>query len=47
MRTQESWFLSIDSAVLDRRPELKPLLGYENYLSLGMIDGMPRTGPRY
>ena len=47
MRTQESWFLSIDPAVLERRPELRPLLGYELYLSLGMIDGMPRTGPRF
>jgi ectoine hydroxylase-related dioxygenase (phytanoyl-CoA dioxygenase family) len=47
MRTQESWFLSIDPAVLERRPELKALLGYELYLSLGMIDGMPRTGPRF
>jgi ectoine hydroxylase-related dioxygenase (phytanoyl-CoA dioxygenase family) len=47
MRTQESWFLSIDPEVLERRPELRPLLGYELYLSLGMIDGMPRTGPRF
>ena len=47
MRTQESWFLSIDPKVLERRPELRPLLGYELYLSLGMIDGMPRTGPRF
>ena len=47
MRTQESWFLSIDPAVLERRPELRPLLGYELYLSLGMVDGMPRTGPRF
>jgi ectoine hydroxylase-related dioxygenase (phytanoyl-CoA dioxygenase family) len=47
MRTQESWHLSIDPAVLERRPELRPLLGYELYLSLGMIDGMPRTGPRF
>jgi ectoine hydroxylase-related dioxygenase (phytanoyl-CoA dioxygenase family) len=47
IRTQESWFLTIDDAVLERRPELRPLLGYENYLSLGMIDGMPRVGPRF
>lgn len=47
LRTQESWFLSIDPAVLAAHPELRPLLGYDNYLSLGMIDGMPRTGPRY
>jgi ectoine hydroxylase-related dioxygenase (phytanoyl-CoA dioxygenase family) len=47
LRTQESWFLSIDPAVLAAHPELRPLLGYDNYLSLGMIDGMPRNGPRY
>lgn len=47
LRTQENWFLSIDPAVLERRPELKRLLGYELYLSLGMVDGMPRTGPRF
>lgn len=47
LRTQESWFLSIDPSVVEAHPELRPLLGYDNYLSLGMIDGMPRTGPRY
>jgi hypothetical protein len=40
--------VSLKPEVLDRAsPELRRLLGYENYLSLGMIDGMPRTGPRY
>jgi hypothetical protein len=34
--------------VLERAtPELRRLLGYDHYLSLGMIDGMPLTGPRY
>jgi ectoine hydroxylase-related dioxygenase (phytanoyl-CoA dioxygenase family) len=47
IRTQENWFMSIDPAVLERRPELRPLLGYDLYLSLGMVDGMPRTGPRF
>lgn len=47
MRTQESWHLSIDPAVLDAHPELRPLLGYDLYFSLGMIDGMPRQGPRF
>jgi len=47
MRQQENWFLSIDPAVLQRRPELRALLGYDLYLSLGMVDGMPRTGPRF
>lgn len=48
MRQQENWFVSLDPTVLDRAPErLRSLLGYENYLSLGMIDGMPRTGLRF
>ena len=48
MRQQENWFLSLDPDVLERAtPELRHLLGYDHYLSLGMIDGMPRTGPRY
>lgn len=47
MRTQENWFLSIDPSVLDREPKLRGLLGYDLYLSLGMVDGMPRTGPRF
>jgi ectoine hydroxylase-related dioxygenase (phytanoyl-CoA dioxygenase family) len=48
MRQQENWFLSLDPAVLERwGPPLRGLLGYHNYLSLGMIDGMPRSGPRW
>ena len=48
MRQQENWFLSIDPAALDAAdPKLKHMLGYDNYLSLGMIDGMPREGMRY
>ena len=47
MRTQENWFLSIDPAVLEREPRLRGLLGYEIYLSLGMVDGMPRNAPRF
>jgi len=48
MRQQESWFLSIDPAVLEAHGDrLRRRLGYDLYLSLGMIDGMPRTGPRF
>ena len=48
MRQQENWFLSIDPAVLERSPaRLRHLLGYDNYFSLGMVDGMPRTGMRF
>jgi hypothetical protein len=28
-------------------PQLRRLLGWEHYFSLGMIDGMPREGSRY
>jgi len=48
MRQQENWFVSLRPEVLEAAPaRLRQLLGYENYLSLGMIDGMPRTGARY
>jgi ectoine hydroxylase-related dioxygenase (phytanoyl-CoA dioxygenase family) len=48
MRQQENWFVSLKPDVLERAtPLLRRLLGWENYLSLGMIDGMPREGPRY
>ena len=48
MRQQENWFLSLDPAVLEAAtPALRSLLGYDLYLSLGMVDGMPRQGPRF
>jgi hypothetical protein len=48
MRQQENWFVSLAPHVLESSPpRLRQLLGWENYLSLGMIDGMPREGPRY
>jgi ectoine hydroxylase-related dioxygenase (phytanoyl-CoA dioxygenase family) len=48
MRQQENWFVSLDPAVLEQWGQpLRHLLGYDNYLSLGMIDGMPRRGPRW
>lgn len=47
IRTQENWFLSIAPAVVERRPEIRGLVGYDNFLSLGMVDGMPRTGLRF
>lgn len=47
IRQQENWFVSLDPAVRDANPELNQLLGYDNYLSLGMIDGMPRDSMRY
>jgi ectoine hydroxylase-related dioxygenase (phytanoyl-CoA dioxygenase family) len=48
MRQQENWPASIDPAVLERwgRP-LRHLLGFDIYLTLGMINGMPRDLPRY
>ncbi|HLF99913.1 MAG TPA: phytanoyl-CoA dioxygenase family protein [Acidimicrobiia bacterium] len=48
MRQQENWFLSIDPEVLDRwGAPLRSRLGYDQFLSLGMVDGMPREGMRY
>jgi ectoine hydroxylase-related dioxygenase (phytanoyl-CoA dioxygenase family) len=48
IRQQENWFVSLDPVVLERAtPQLRQLLGWGHYLSLGMIDGMPRHGPRY
>ncbi|TMC49182.1 MAG: phytanoyl-CoA dioxygenase family protein [Chloroflexi bacterium] len=48
MRSQENWSLSLRPEVLaSAPPRLRRLLGYEIYLSLGMIDGMPRKGPRF
>jgi ectoine hydroxylase-related dioxygenase (phytanoyl-CoA dioxygenase family) len=48
MRAQENWSLSLRPEVLAAAPSrLRQLLGREIYLSLGMIDGMPRRGPRF
>jgi ectoine hydroxylase-related dioxygenase (phytanoyl-CoA dioxygenase family) len=48
MRQQENWFLSVDPDVLaNADPRLKHMLGYDIYLSLGQIGGMPRNAPRY
>jgi ectoine hydroxylase-related dioxygenase (phytanoyl-CoA dioxygenase family) len=47
IRQQENWFVSLDPGVLESNPQLRPLLGYDNYLSLGMIHGMPRDSIRY
>ena len=48
IRQQENWFVSLKPEVLDRAtPTLRRLLGWNHYLSLGMIDGMPRQGMRY
>jgi len=48
MRQQENWFLSIDPEVLERwGAPLRRRLGYDLYLSLGMVDGMPREGMRF
>jgi len=48
MRQQENYFVSLEPEVLERAtPALRHMLGWDIYLSLGMIDGMPREGPRY
>jgi ectoine hydroxylase-related dioxygenase (phytanoyl-CoA dioxygenase family) len=48
MRTQEIFFVSLEPEVLERAtPKMRQLLGWDNYLSLGMVNGMPREWPRY
>jgi hypothetical protein len=48
MRQQENWHRSLPREVLDRAtPLLRRLLGMNNYLTLGMVDGMPRASLRY
>jgi ectoine hydroxylase-related dioxygenase (phytanoyl-CoA dioxygenase family) len=48
LRQQENFFVSLHPEVLARAtPTMRHLLGWDIYLSLVMIDGMPRTGPRY
>ena len=48
IRQQENFFVSLRPDVLARAtPRLRQLLGWEQYFSLGMIDGMPRDAMRY
>src|SRR5215471_1273347 len=48
MRQQENWYRSLPREVFERAsPLLQRLLGMDNYLSLGMVDGMPRDTLRY
>jgi ectoine hydroxylase-related dioxygenase (phytanoyl-CoA dioxygenase family) len=50
VRQQENFFVSLPPDVLERTkadPRLRRLIGWDHYLSLGMIDGMPREGMRY
>ena len=50
VRQQENFYASLPPEILERTkedPELRQLIGWDHYLSLGMIDGMPREGMRY
>jgi len=50
VRQQENFFASLPPEVLERTkadPTMRQLIGWDHYLSLGMIDGMPRDGMRY
>jgi ectoine hydroxylase-related dioxygenase (phytanoyl-CoA dioxygenase family) len=48
MRQQENWFRSLPGEVFqDASPLLRRLLGMNNYLTLGMVDGLPREWTRY
>ncbi|ONI76185.1 hypothetical protein ALI144C_36540 [Actinosynnema sp. ALI-1.44] len=42
VRQQQNFFAGLEPEVLDRAtPTMRRLLGWENYLSLGMLDGLP------
>jgi ectoine hydroxylase-related dioxygenase (phytanoyl-CoA dioxygenase family) len=42
VRQQQNFFVGLSPQVLDRAtPLMRRLLGWENYLSLGMLDGLP------
>jgi ectoine hydroxylase-related dioxygenase (phytanoyl-CoA dioxygenase family) len=42
VRQQQNFFLGLEPEVLERAdPTMRRLLGWDNYLSLGMLDGLP------
>ena len=47
LRQQENFLRSLDPEVLEPASStLRSLVGLEPYMSLGSVDGLPRTGPR-
>jgi ectoine hydroxylase-related dioxygenase (phytanoyl-CoA dioxygenase family) len=48
VRQQENYFLSLDRTVLESAtPRLRELLGFTQVNYVGMVDGPPRSWPRY
>jgi ectoine hydroxylase-related dioxygenase (phytanoyl-CoA dioxygenase family) len=44
MRTQENWSRSLDPRLLDRHPELAALTGFEEWQTLGGVNGSKQSG---
>jgi ectoine hydroxylase-related dioxygenase (phytanoyl-CoA dioxygenase family) len=44
LRTQENWTVSLDRSLLDRHPGLAALTGFEEWATLGSINGPTMTG---
>jgi hypothetical protein len=44
IRDQENWTRSLDPAVLDRHPELSAITGFDEWMTLGGMDG-PASSP--
>jgi len=44
MRTQENWSRSLDPKLLERRPELAALTGFEEWRTLGGVNGPTQSG---
>jgi ectoine hydroxylase-related dioxygenase (phytanoyl-CoA dioxygenase family) len=44
LRTQENWTVSLDRSLLERHPELVVLTGFEEWMTLGAINGPTMSG---
>ena len=44
LRSQENWTVSLDRSLLDRHPGLAALTGFEEWMTLGAIDGPTMSG---
>jgi ectoine hydroxylase-related dioxygenase (phytanoyl-CoA dioxygenase family) len=49
LRTQENWWRSLPSAMLERYgsdPVMRELIGFDHYRSIGIVNGLPLDQPR-
>lgn len=44
IRTQENWTRSLDPAVLERHPELSAITGFDEWMTLGGVNGPATSG---